>query len=208
MRFVYLSVLLIVISGLFLATMKDSNGGDKIMSDQHKIATFAGGCFWCMEPPFDQLDGVLSTTPGYIGGQVKNPTYEAVCAGTTGHAEAVQVVYDPKKVTYDQLLEAFWRNIDPTTEDQQFADVGTQYRTAIFYHDEEQKIAAEKSKEQLAQSGKFDNKLVTKIEPASQFYPAEDYHKDYYIKNPVRYNLYKQGSGRASYIKKMWGSDE
>lgn len=168
-------------------------------------ATFAGGCFWCMEAPFEQLDGVASVTAGYTGGAAPNPTYEQVSSGTTGHAEAVQVVYDPAKVTYQQLLEAFWRNIDPTTPDRQFADKGSQYRTAIFSHTEEQRRFAEASKAELARSGTFDRPIVTEIVPASTFYPAEEYHQDYYKKNAIHYKLYRIGSGREGFLKKLWG---
>lgn len=170
-----------------------------------QTATFAGGCFWCMEAAFEQLAGVVSVTSGYTGGTKPNPTYEEVCSGTTGHAESVQVVYDPSTISYERLLDAFWRNIDPTTPNQQFSDKGTQYRSAIFYHDDEQKQLAELSKQQLAKSGKFTAPIVTEITPASTFYPAEDYHQDYYKKNPLRYNLYKIGSGRAGYLKRVWG---
>src|SRR3989338_11474372 len=148
-------------------------------------ATVAGGCFWCLEPIFDQLEGVLSTTPGYTGGTVKNPAYEQVSAGTTGHAEAVEIAYYRTKVSYEKLLDVFWRNIDPTQADGQFADIGTQYRTAIFYHDEEQKRVAESSRDKLAKSGKFTKPIVTQIISAGPFYPAEEYHEDYYKKNPI-----------------------
>lgn len=170
-----------------------------------QTATFAGGCFWCMEPPFEKLPGVISVTSGYTGGVEPNPTYEQVSSGKTGHAESVQVVYDPSKVTYAQLLEAFWHNIDPTTPDQQFADHGHQYRTAIFYHSDEQRKLAEASKQAIERSGKFAKPIVTEITPAGSFYPAEDYHQDYYKKNPLRYTLYRAGSGRDGYIKKTWG---
>ncbi len=168
-------------------------------------ATFAGGCFWCMQPPYEKVAGVVSVKVGYTGGHTKNPTYEDVCTGTTGHAEAVEITYDPSKATYDQLLDVFWKNIDPTTENSQFADHGTQYRTAIFYHDEEQKRLAEASKEKLGKSGKFKDPIVTEIVAASDFYPAEDYHQQYYIKCPLRYKTYKYGSGRESFIEKTWG---
>ena len=170
-----------------------------------EIATFAGGCFWCMEGPFEALDGVLSVTAGYIGGTKEHPTYEEVSAGITGHAESIQIVYDPSKVSYQQLLDVFWRQIDPTTPNQQFADHGTQYRTAIFYHNEAQQRLAEASKQALTASGKFAHPLVTEIVPASRFYPAEDYHQDYYKKSPLRYKLYRIGSGRDAYLKKAWG---
>lgn len=171
-------------------------------------ATFAGGCFWCMEPPFDQLKGVTATIPGYTGGKKKNPTYEEVSAGVTGHTEAVQVVYDPAQVTYQQLLEVFWRNVDPTVEDRQFVDVGSQYRTGIFTHDDQQKNLAEASKDALAKSGRFDKPLVTEITPLTDFYPAEDYHMDYYLKNPLHYKRYRRGSGRDQYLEKTWGDDK
>ena len=168
-------------------------------------ATFAGGCFWCMEPPFEKLPGVLSVAAGYAGGTEPNPTYEAVASGKTGYAESVRIVYDPAKVTYQQLLDAFWMNIDPTQAAGQFADRGRQYRTAIFYQTEEQKRLALESKERLARSGKFDKPIVTEIVPATAFYPAEDYHQDYYKKNPIQYKLYRIGSGREGYLKRTWG---
>jgi peptide-methionine (S)-S-oxide reductase len=171
----------------------------------HAIATFAGGCFWCMEPPYDKLPGVDATISGYTGGTVANPSYEQVSSGRTGHAEAVQVVYDPKKVTYEQLLDVFWHNVDPTVKDRQFCDGGTQYRTAIFYHDEAQRKAAEASKAALDKSKPFREPIVTQIVMAGPFYPAEDYHQDFYVKNPVRYNLYRTGCGRDARLKQLWG---
>ena len=170
------------------------------------VATFAGGCFWCMEPPFDELPGVVSTISGYTGGHVKNPTYEEVSAGKTGHAEAVQVKYDPSKITYAKLLDVFWHNIDPTTPNRQFCDVGNQYRAAIFVHDEEQKRLAEESKAELERSGRFKQPIVTEILPASSFYEAEDYHQDYYKKNPLRYKFYRTGCGRDRQLKAVWGT--
>ena len=167
-------------------------------------ATFAGGCFWCMEPPFDELDGVISTTSGYTGGKTKNPTYEQVSTGTTGHAEALQVIYDPKKITYEKLLEVFWRNIDPFAAAGQFCDIGSQYRSAIFYHDATQKSAAEKSKK--AVQARFKQPVATEITAATVFYPAEEYHQDYYKKNPVRYKLYSHGCGRAQRLEEVWGA--
>ena len=167
-------------------------------------ATFAGGCFWCMEPPFDKLDGVISTTSGYTGGHVKDPTYEEVSAGGTGHAEALQVVYDPAKISYARLLDVFWRNIDPTVKDRQFCDVGNQYRTAIFYHDDEQKRLALESKQRLEKSGKL-GAIHTEIVPAGPFYPAEDYHQDYYKKNPIRYKYYRWSCGRDQRLEELWG---
>ena len=163
------------------ATAADMTPSEPAPRTEH--ATFAGGCFWCMEPPFEQLPGVVSVTSGYTGGAEKNPTYDDVCSGATGHCEAIDVVFDPSTVTYQQLLDVFWRNIDPTTPNRQFADAGTQYRTAIFYHTDEQRRLAEASKRRLEQSGKFAT-IVTEIEPAGDFYPAEDYHQGYSKKNP------------------------
>jgi peptide-methionine (S)-S-oxide reductase len=172
----------------------------------HAVATFAGGCFWCMEGPYDQLPGVVATISGYTGGRKVNPTYEEVSSGTTGHAESVTVVYDPKKVTYEKLLDVFWHNIDPTVKDRQFCDGGNQYRTAIFYHDEAQRKAAEASKAALEKSKPFKEPIVTEIVMAGTFYPAEDYHQDFYMKNPVRYQLYRSGCGRDARLKQLWGA--
>jgi peptide-methionine (S)-S-oxide reductase len=168
-------------------------------------ATFAGGCFWCMEPPFDKLDGVVSTTSGYIGGEEAEPTYKQVSAGATGHAEAVQIVYDPAKVSYQRLLEVFWHNVDPTTPDRQFCDRGRQYRTAIFAHGDEQLRLARESKRELEESGVLDQPIVTEIVPAGDFWPAEEYHQDYYEKNPIRYKFYRRGCGRDSRLEELWG---
>jgi methionine-S-sulfoxide reductase len=169
-------------------------------------ATFAGGCFWCMQPPFDKLDGVISVTVGYTGGSEKNPTYEQVSAGNTGHVEAIEILYDPAKIPYSELLNVFWRNINPTQPDGQFVDRGRQYRSAIFYHNEEQRRLAEASKEALAEADIFRANIVTEILPAGPFYPAEEYHQDYYEKNPIRYKYYRYGSGRDSYLEKQWGN--
>ena len=171
----------------------------------HAVATFAGGCFWCMEPPYDKLPGVHATVSGYMGGRTVNPTYQQVTTGTTGHTEVVQVVYDPKKVSYEKLLEVFWVNIDPTVKDRQFCDSGSQYRTAIFFHDDAQRKAAEASLAALEKSKPFREAIVTPIQMAGAFYPAEDYHQDYYQKNPVRYNLYRTGCGRDARLKQLWG---
>ena len=171
------------------------------------MATFAGGCFWCMEPPFDKLPGVVSTTSGYIGGSKANPTYEEVSEGGTGHAEAVQVVYDPSKVSYAKLLDVFWRNVDPLTPNAQFCDKGSQYRSAIFFHDAEQQRLAEESKRQLEASGRFKQPIVTQLVSASAFYAAEEYHQDYYQKNPIRYRYYRNGCGRDARLKEVWGED-
>jgi peptide-methionine (S)-S-oxide reductase len=169
-------------------------------------ATFAGGCFWCMEPPYDELDGVLSTVSGYIGGAKKNPTYEEVSTGATGHAEAVQITYDSRKISYEKLLEVFWRNVDPLTPNAQFCDIGSQYRSAIFYHDQTQKRLAEESKKAL--QGRFKQPIATQIVPASEFYPAEDYHQDYYKKNPIRYYVYTSGCGRERRLREVWGPEK
>jgi peptide-methionine (S)-S-oxide reductase len=171
----------------------------------HAVATFAGGCFWCMEPPYDKLEGVTATISGYMGGRTANPTYEAVSSGTTGHTEVVQVVYDPKKVKYEKLLEVYWVNIDPTVRDRQFCDSGSQYRTGIFYHDEAQRKAAEASKAAIEKSKAFKEPIVTPIEMAGAFYEAEGYHQDYYKKNPVKYKLYRNGCGRDARLKQLWG---
>jgi peptide-methionine (S)-S-oxide reductase len=169
------------------------------------VATFAGGCFWCMEPPFDELDGVISTTSGYSGGHVANPTYEQVTAGRTGHAEVVRVLYDPARVGYGALLRVFWRNIDPLTPNAQFCDRGSQYRSGIFVHDEEQKRLALESKRALERSGRFDRPIVTEITAFTNFYPAEDYHQDYYLKNPRRYKFYRYSCGRDKRLAELWG---
>ncbi len=174
---------------------------------QYEQATFAGGCFWCMQPPFDATEGVVDTSVGYTDGHLPDPSYEQVCSGTTGHTEAIIITYDPSKVSYDELLNVFWRNIDPTTKDRQFADRGTQYRTGIYYHNEEQKRLAEASKNKMEASGKYNKPIVTEIRPVSEFYEAEDYHQRYYQKNSFHYNRYKHGSGRASYIEEMWGAE-
>ncbi len=170
-------------------------------------ATFAGGCFWCMEPPFEKLEGVGAVVSGYTGGEKENPSYEQVSSGATGHREAVQVTYDPAKISYATLLDVFWRSIDPTDAGGQFADRGSQYKTGIFYHDDEQKSLAEKSRQALEQSGTFDKPIVVEILPAGPFYAAEMYHQDYYKKNPTHYNRYKVGSGRKGFLESVW-SDE
>ena len=170
------------------------------------VATFAGGCFWCMEVPFDKVDGVLATTSGYIGGMKAGPSYEEVSSGTTGHAEAVQVLYDPKKVSYEKLLDVYWHNIDPTVKDRQFCDVGTQYRSSIFVHTDEQRRAAETSKAAIEKTKPFKEPIVTPIVTATPFWPAEEYHQDYYLKNPIRYKYYSTGCGREARLKQLWGS--
>jgi peptide-methionine (S)-S-oxide reductase len=172
---------------------------------EYAVATFAGGCFWCMEPPFDKVDGVISTTSGYTGGKVAKPTYEQVSGGGTGHAEAVQVRFDPGKISYEKLLQIFWRNVDPITPNRQFCDGGSQYRSAIFFHDAEQKRLALASRQAIVDSKRFDRPIVTEIVPAGAFYPAEDYHQDYYVKNPVRYKYYRWNCGRDQRLEQLWG---
>jgi len=179
-----------------------------VYGSQYKTAIFAGGCFWCMEPPFENIDGVIDVVAGYTGGNIENPTYEQVAGGTTGHYEAVQVVYDSELVEYDELLNVFWRQINPSDEGGQFADRGTQYFTAIFYLDDEQKARAEESKKRLDASGIFDKPVVTAVLPAVPFYPAEEYHQDYARKNVLHYSRYKTGSGRAGFLEKTWNNKE
>ncbi len=169
-------------------------------------ATFAGGCFWCVEADFDKLPGVLSTTSGYTGGSVANPSYQQVSSKTTGHTEAVEIVFDPARISYEQLLAAFWRSIDPTVKDRQFCDIGSPYRTAVFAHDDAQLAAARASLAALEKSKPFKEPIVTPVERAAAFYPAEDYHQDYYMKNPVRYKYYRTGCGRDARLKELWGS--
>lgn len=188
---------------LLFMTMQSSSYSDTRLEK----ATFAGGCFWCMISPFEKLEGVVEVIAGYTGGHKKNPTYEEVSAGGTGHVEAVEVTYDPSKITYLQLLEVFWRQIDPTDSGGQFVDRGAQYRSIIFYHNDEQKALAERSKEVLDRSGIYKKPIVTEIVPASEFYKAEEYHQDFYRKNPIRYKYYRYFSGRDQYIKKIWGDD-
>ena len=166
-------------------------------------ATFAGGCFWCMEKPFDELEGVISTTSGYTGGTVENPSYKQVSAGKTGHAETVQVEYDANKISYKQLLAVFWRNIDPTVQNRQFCDAGSQYRSAIFYHNQKQKELAEATKEEV--KNQLKTQIFTEIVPASTFYPAEEYHQDYYQKNSLLYKYYRYSCGRDRRLREIWG---
>jgi peptide-methionine (S)-S-oxide reductase len=184
----------------------DSMPPAKAASGNSAIATFAGGCFWCMQPPYDALEGVIKTTAGYTGGTKTDPTYEEVSSGTTGHAEAVEVVYDPAKVTYEKLLDVFWHNIDPLTKNAQFCDHGTQYRTAIFYHGDEQKQAAEASKAKIEASGVLKGPIVTQIVAAGVFYPAEDYHQEFYTKSSVQYKFYRYNCGRDARLQQIWGA--
>ncbi len=197
---------LVLIVATALGAGNDSmNKTTDTASGNREVATFAGGCFWCMEEPFDSLPGVISVTVGYTGGTVRNPTYEQVSAGGTGHAEAVQIVFDPSGTGYDKLLEIFWHNTDPTVRDRQFCDKGSQYRPAIFYHGEEQRRLAERSKKELERTKPFREPVVTEITPAGEFYPAEEYHQHYYRKNPVRYKFYRAGCGRDRRLKELWG---
>jgi peptide methionine sulfoxide reductase msrA/msrB len=200
-----------IIFGLILAGFQKSNNlqekMDTTMDKKQKNlseATFAGGCFWCVESDFEKFDGVVEALSGYAGGQMENPTYSEVSAGGTGHAEVVRVLYDPQKITYDELLDIFWQHVDPTDPGGQFVDRGSQYRSAIFYHDEEQKRLAEESKRKLESSGRFKKTIETEIVPLSEFYEAEDYHQDYYKKSPLRYKFYRFNSGRDQFLKKAW----
>ena len=205
-----LKSLILTLGMIFMIATSASGDSTKGNASEQRFekATFAGGCFWCMEPPFDKLDGVISTTSGYTGGTEKDPTYEQVSAGKTGHLEAIEVTYDPAKVSYAQLLDVFWKNIDPTQHNGQFVDVGSQYRTAIFYHTEEQRRLALESRNRLQESRKFGKPIVTEIRPAMPFYSAEDYHQDYYIKNPIRYKYYRWGSGRDRFLEETWGKKD
>jgi peptide-methionine (S)-S-oxide reductase len=196
-----ITILLITIVAGHLAVAQESAPGRGSVAK----AYFAGGCFWCMEEAFEKVDGVLEVISGYMGGTVKNPTYEEVSAGKTGHAESVEVRYDPTKVTYIQLLEAFWRNVDPITPDAQFCDHGNQYRAAIFYQGDAEKRAAEESKQAIERSKRFSSPIVTQLTAVSEFYPAEEYHQDFYKKNPVRYKFYKFTCGRAQRLESLWG---
>ncbi len=203
---IYKLFLLLVLGGGLLVGMNSPSISETAKGGQ-AIATFAGGCFWCMEGPFDELDGVLSTTSGYTGGQTVNPTYEEVSAGGTGHAEAVQVMYDPQKISYQELLAVYWPNTDPTTPDAQFCDHGSQYRPEIFYHDDKQRQSAEASKEEIKRTKTFSAPLVTEITQATAFYPAEEYHQDFYQKNPIRYKFYRFTCGRDARLATLWGDE-
>ncbi len=190
------------------ASKKQSSSDEKKHTiDQMETATFAGGCFWCMESAFEKNEGVMKAVSGYMGGHIEHPTYEQVSSGKSGHLEVIQVIYDADKIDYNSLLELFWRQIDPTDAGGSFADRGPQYRSAVFYHSEEQKHTAEKSRDQLQRSGRYSKPIVTEIRKAETFYPAEDYHQDYYKKNPIRYRFYRQGSGRDAYLENVWGKE-
>ncbi len=210
-----LAILIVFIAvGLSCSSISGNETKDDSETKEQKMAVidyenlekayFAGGCFWCMQPPFDRLEGVVETWVGYSGGTEKDPTYNQVASGQTSHAEAIEVVYDPEKISYEKILETFWINVDPTQANGQFADKGRQYRAAIFYVGEPQKKKAEASIKELEESGKFNNPIVTIVEEFKTFYRGEDYHQKYYEKNPIHYNLYKKGSGREGYIKKTW----
>jgi len=190
----------------FTLSCSESNGLET-SAREIETATFAGGCFWCMEYPFEHIEGVVSVISGYTGGEEKDPSYQEVASGVTGHSEAIQVKYDPSTADYSELLEVFWRQIDPTDPGGQFVDRGNQYRTAIFYHNEEQKKIAEQSKQKLEESGMYDKPIFTPIIEARDFYPAEDYHQDFYKKSPGRYKDYRTGSGRDQYLEKIWDEE-
>jgi len=196
------AMLIISLCAIMLATVRPTGS---LAASQTETATFAGGCFWCMEPPFDELAGVISTTSGYTGGNTKSPNYAQVSAGGTGHAEAVEVLFDPALISYEKLLEVYWRNIDPLTPTRQFCDVGSQYRPAIFYHSEEQRRLAEASKEALDKAGTFAVPIAVEIVAAGEFWPAEEYHQNYYLKNPIRYKFYRYGCGRDQRLEELWG---
>ena len=200
-------IILVIVILLLGGCMANKTTKKQFESNNITIATFAGGCFWCMEPPFEKLDGVFEVISGYTGGTKKNPTYEEVSSGATGHVEAIQIVYDQSKITYEKLLEVFWHQINPTDINGQFVDRGDQYKSAIFYHNKEQRKLAEKLKKELNDSGRFGKPLVTEIRKFEKFYPAEEYHQDYYKKNPLRYKFYRYNSGRDQYLENIWGSE-
>ena len=204
-KIIFLTLLLVSAVSMSAAENKPENQNE---FQNLEKATFAGGCFWCMEASFEKSGGIISVVSGYTGGKEVNPAYKDVSAGKTGHAESIEIVYDPKQVSYEKLLDIFWQNIDPTTIDRQFNDVGKQYRTAIFYHNEEQRRLAETSKAQLDKDNVFGQKIVTQIVPAGPFYPAEESHQDYHTKNPIPYKYYKFLSGRDRYTEKIWGKDK
>lgn len=204
---VYLHIAALLIFAVSLSAQYVSPDSP-ISGSYYSKATFAGGCFWCLEPPFEALDGVVDVVSGFTGGDVSNPSYQQVVSGLTGHRESVQVTYDPRIVSFETLVQVFWMNIDPTDEGGQFADRGTHYQTAIFFHDEKQRLAAEASRRSLEASGKFNRDIATEVLPVGEFYLAEEYHQDYYRKNSTRYNRYKVGSGRDAYIKKTWKDEK
>jgi peptide methionine sulfoxide reductase msrA/msrB len=207
------ALIFIIVLGLFgILGCQNSTNHEIVASEmmekqarELETATFAGGCFWCIESDFEKVEGVIEVISGYTGGHKERPTYEEVSSGGTGHLEAVQVRYDPTKITYKELLDIFWRHVDPTDAGGQFVDRGPQYRTAVFYHSEEQKRLAEESRDELNESGRFDKPVATEIAMVQAFYPAEDYHQEYYKKNPIRYKLYRYDSGRDKFLKRTWG---
>ncbi|MDD5712767.1 MAG: peptide-methionine (S)-S-oxide reductase MsrA [Smithellaceae bacterium] len=203
LAYVLVVIFLLVVSTAVAAA---KGGGRSVAASSLEKATFAGGCFWCMQPPYDKLPGVKKTVVGYTGGQKKNPTYEEVSSGKTGHAESIEVTYDPAEISYSKLLDVFWHNVDPLVKNRQFCDVGNQYRTAIFYHNDEQKRLAEASKEALEKSGHLHGAIYTEIVPATTFYPAEEYHQEYYQKNPLRYKFYRYNCGRDQRLQDIWGT--
>jgi len=207
---IYIIIVLLIAS--VAGAVSDKNRTEDVSMEKHtaglETATLAGGCFWCIEATFEKLDGVTDVVSGYTGGHTDNPTYKEVCSGTTGHAEAVQITFDPEQISYEEILDVFWRQIDPTDGGGSFVDRGSQYRSAIFYHNEEQKILAERSKQALEESGRYDRPIVTEIVPHETFWKAEEYHQDYYKKQSVQYSFYRAGSGRDRYIEKVWGKDE
>lgn len=211
-KFSVILVLVMVAASVWAIRAEDNNSSarpqDKAYEKgNYEIATFAGGCFWSIQKSFDKVDGVVKTTVGFTGGTKKNPTYEEVCYTDTGHAESIEIVFDPSRVTYDKLLDVYWMNIDPTDKGGQFVDRGDQYRPVIFYHNEAQKKAAEASKKKLEESGRFDKPIVVEIIQAVEFYPAEEYHQEFYRKNPIRYQSYRFASGRDGFIEDHWGED-
>lgn len=201
-------MLRLIASAVFgLAAMAVAAAQTPPSADKRAVATFAGGCFWCVEADFDKVKGVISTTSGYIGGTTANPTYKQVSGGSTGHAEAVEIVYDPSQVNYEKLLRVFWRNIDPLAKDRQFCDSGSEYRSAIFFHDDEQKKLALASKQEVEKSIRLKGTIHTQIVAATQFYKAEDYHQDYYLKNATKYKFYRFNCGRDRRLDELWGAD-
>jgi peptide-methionine (S)-S-oxide reductase len=196
-----------IAAGLGLSAAGFAQQPGKPAAPATATAIFAGGCFWCMEPPFDVLPGVISTTSGYTSGHTVNPTYQSTSTGKTGHTEAVKIVYDPTKVTYEKLLHVFWRNHDPLTANAQFCDRGSQYRAGIYFGSEEERKLAEASKAELEKSGRFKSKITTEIVAQTAFYDAEDYHQDYYQKNPIRYKIYRTGCGRDRRLNELWGAE-
>ena len=196
---------LILLLSLFIAPIFAADQAASPTAKQQETAIFAGGCFWCMEPPFDKLDGVISTTSGYTAGHKKNPTYKEVSAGGSGHTEAIQIIFNPDKISYAELLEVFWKNIDPVAVNRQFCDSGSQYRSGIYYLNRAQEVAAKQSLQQLEKSRPFEGVIATEIVAASTFYPAEDYHQDYYQKNPIRYKFYRYRCGRDQRLEDIWG---